>query len=305
MAADWQPTRNVELIAPAAAGSALDNMARLLQRVIQEKKLSNASLTVVNRAGGGNALGFAYLASKPGDAHHVVITPFTIITNRITGGNPLNYTDFTPIAMLADEHIGFVVNPNSPIKTGRDLLDRLKKDPESVSMALASALGNANHVAVSLVGRAVGADTRKFKIAVFNSSGESTTAVLGGHVDLAITTTGLIGPHVQAGRLRAIAIAAGKRLTGPLAQVPTWREQGVDVVFSSWRALIGPRSMTPEQLAYWEALVAKATSQDEWTRELEKNGLTPAYMTSEATRRLLAQQATELRAILTDLGLAK
>lgn len=303
--AQWQPARNVEIIAPAAAGSALDSVARLLQRVIHDQRLVGSTMTVVNKAGGGNAVGFAYLASHPGDGNYLLVTPFTIITNRITGANPLSYQDFTPVAMLADEHVGFVVNAGSSIRNGRDLLERLRKDPESVSMALASALGNANHIAVSLVGKAAGADSKRFKIAVFNSSGESITAVLGGHVDLAITTTGLLGPHVQAGRLRVIGVASRGRLAGALAEVPTWREQGVDVVFSSWRALIGPRGMSPEQIAYWEAVVGKATAREEWIRELERNSLTPAFLGSEATKKVLSQQAEQLRSILTELGLAK
>ena len=303
--AQWQPSKNVEIIAPAAAGSALDAVARLAQKILQDKKLTTATLTVVDKAGGGNAVGFNYLNSRPADGHAVLVTPFTIITNKITGANPINYQDITPISMLADEHIAFVVSANSPIKSGRDLLERLKKDPASVSMALAAALGNANHIAVSLVGKSVGADPKKFRIAVFNSSGESITAVLGGHVDLAITTTGLVGQHVQAGRVRAIAVAADKRLAGALAQTPTWREQGVDVVFSSWRALIGPRGMAPEQVAYWDGLMAKLSTQDEWLRELDQNALTPAYMNADATKKLFAQQAETLRAILTDLGLAR
>lgn len=303
--AQWQPARTVELVVPAAAGSALDGVTRIMQQVIQDKRLVGANVTVVNKAGGGNSVGFAYLVSHPGDANFLAITPFTIITNRITGANPLSYRDFTPVAMLADEHVGFVVNPNSTIRSGRDLLERLKKDPESVSMALASALGNANHIAVSLAGKTVGADPKRFKIAVFNSSGESITAVLGGHVDLAITTTGLVGPHVQAGRLRAIAVASDKRLAGDLAQVPTWREQGADVVFSSWRAVIGPRGMTAEQVAYWEGVIARMAEQEEWQKALEKRSLTPAYLNAAATQKLFAQQEETLRGVLTDLGLAK
>ena len=301
----WHPTRNVEIVVPAAAGSALDSVARIFQRVLQDRKMIPASVSVANKAGGGNAVGFAYLASRPADGHTLLITPFTIITNRITGANPLNYEDFTPLAMLADEHVGFVVKADSPIKTGADLLERLKKDPASVSMALASALGNANHIAVSLVGKAVGADPRRFKIAVFNSSGESITAVMGGHIDLAITTTGLIGPHVQAGRLRVLGIASASRLAGPLAQAPTWREQGIDVVFSSWRMLIGPRGMSPEQIAYWEDVASKVSTDKEWVSDLERNSLVPGYLNSSATRKLLAQQAEQLRSILTELGLAK
>jgi putative tricarboxylic transport membrane protein len=301
----WHPTRNVEIVVPAAAGSALDSVARIFQRVLQDQKMIPASVSVANKAGGGNAVGFAYLASRPADGQTLLVTPFTIITNRITGANPLNYEDFTPVAMLADEHIGFVVKADSPLKSGRELLERLKKDPASVSMALASALGNANHIAVSLVGKTVGIDPRRFKIAVFNSSGESVTAVMGGHIDLAITTTGLIGPHVQAGRLRVLGIASASRLAGPLAQAPTWREQGVDVVFSSWRMLIGPRGMNPEQVAYWEGIAAKVSTDKEWVSDLERNSLVPGYMNSSSTRKLLAQQSEQLRSILTDLGLAK
>ena len=303
--AQWQPSKNVEIIVPAAAGSSLDSMARLFQRVIHDKRLTKSSQTIVNKAGGGNAVGFNYLASHAADGHYVLVTPFTVITNRIMGSNPLSYQDFTPLAMLADEHIAFVVSAGSPLRSGRDLLERLKKDPGAVSMALASALGNANHIAVCLVGKAVGADSKRFKIAVFNSSGESIAAVLGGHIDLAITTVGLLGAHLQAGRVRVLGVASGERLSGPLAPAPTWREQGVDVVFSSWRALIGPRSLNAEQIAYWETLAARATEQEEWIHELEINSLTPAYMSSEATRKLFAQQAGELRSILAELGLAK
>lgn len=303
--AQWQPTRNVEIVAPAAAGSALDAVARLVQKVLQDRKLATATLTVVYKAGGGNAVGFNYLNSRPADGHAILVTPFTIITNRITGANPINYQDITPISMLADEHIAFVVNANSPMKTGKDLLERMKRDPASLSISIAAALGNANHIAASLVGKAVGADPKKFRIAVFNSSGESITAVLGGHVELAVTTTGLVAGHIQAGRIRVIAVASEKRLPGALAQTPTWREQGVDVVFSSWRALIGPRGMTPEQVAYWDGLMAKVSTQDEWLHDLDQNALTPAYMNSEATKKLFAQQAETLRGILTDLGLAR
>ncbi len=303
--AQWSPSRNIEIIAPAAAGSAMDNMSRLLQRVVQEKKLTSSTITVANRSGAGNAVGFNYLASHTGDAHYVLVTPLTLISNRITGGNPLNYEDFTPLAMLANEYPGFVVLPDSPIKSGRDLVERLKKDPESVSMGLATGLGNASHITVSLVGKSGGADIKRFKIAVFNAGSESVRAVMGGHIDLALTGTAALGPHVAAGRLRVIAVASPQRLKGELSQVPTWREQGVDVVFSNWRALIGPRGMSAEQIAYWEALVTRITSQEEWMSQLDKTGLQPGFVGSEATKKMFAQQDAQLRATLTELGLAK
>jgi putative tricarboxylic transport membrane protein len=185
--------------------------------------------------------------------------------------------------MLADEHIAFVVNANSALRSGRDLIEHLKKDPASVNMALASALGNANHIAVCLVGKSIGVDSKRFKIAVFNSSGESIAAVLGGHVDLAITTVGLVG---RTCRRDGCAGLIGERLGGFRA-VPTWREQGVDVVFSSWRALIGPRASRRADCLLGSAR-GKSDRTGEWTHELELNSLTPAYMGSEATRNCFA-----------------
>ncbi len=303
--AQWQPSKNVELIAPAAAGSGMDAIARIFQRVVQVKQLAKANISVINKAGGGNAVGFAYLAGHAGDPHYLIATPFTVITNKITGTNPLNYQDFTPIAMLADEHIGFVVNANSPLKNARDLLARLKADPSSVSIALAAALGNANHIAISLAAKAAGADPKRFKIAVFNSSGESITAVLGGHTDMAVTTAGLLGPHVQAGKLRVLAVASRERIPGPLAQAPTLREQGVDVVFGSWRAMLGARGMNAEQVAYWEGLVAKVVATDEWLQDLNQNSLAPFFMGAADTRKYLDAQNEQLRGVLQDLGMAK
>ena len=166
----------------------------------------------------------------------------------------------------------FVVNVNSPLKTAKDLLAKLKADPSSVSIALAAALGNANHIAISLAAKAAGADPKRFRIAVFNSSGESITAVLGGHTELAVTTAGLLGPHVQAGKLRVLAVASRERMPGPLAQAPTLREQGIDVVFGSWRAMLGARGISAEQVAYWEALAAKVNTQEEWLQELAQIG---------------------------------
>jgi putative tricarboxylic transport membrane protein len=105
----WSPTRNVEIIAPAGPGSALDQTARTNQCAIQLDKLVEAPITVVNRVGGGRALGFNYLNQNQGNGHYLAIGTISLLTNRITGVNPLNYEDITPIANLVGEHIVFAV----------------------------------------------------------------------------------------------------------------------------------------------------------------------------------------------------
>jgi putative tricarboxylic transport membrane protein len=181
----------------------------------------------------------------------------------------------------------------------------LKTDAASISSALSASVGNHNHIALGLVTRAAGGDVKKLKIAIFNSGGEVMTAMMGGHVDLAVIPAITAMPQLQGGKVRFIAIAAPKRMEGPFADVPTWRELGANVVVSNWRAMVGPRGMTPPQIAYWEGVLAKVVESDEWKKMLEQDLLTNEYMRSGEARNYLRAQYDELKGVLTELGLAK
>jgi putative tricarboxylic transport membrane protein len=128
---------------------------------------------------------------------------------------------------------------------------------------------------------------------------------MGGHIDLVTTAAGNVAGHVAAGRLRVVAITSNQRMTGPLAAVPTWKEQGVDVVFGAWRAIFAPKGVTAQQAAYWEGALRKATEAPEWKDDLEKNIWADAFLAGEAFRKNLDQDYAEMRSVLSDLGLAK
>ncbi|MEO7727567.1 MAG: tripartite tricarboxylate transporter substrate binding protein [Burkholderiales bacterium] len=303
--AQWQPTKNVEIVVPSAPGGSNDKTARAIERVVHDKRLMAATLTVVNKPGGGNAMTMNYLNLHAGDAHYVMIGTPTILTNHIIGASNLNYTDFTPIASLFNEYIVFAVRADAPLKTGRDLIERLKKDPKSVSIGFATAVGSHNHIAAGLLAKTAGADVRALKVIAFKGSSEAIAALLGGHIDLVTTAAGNVADQVEAGKLRILGIAANQRLTGPYANVPTWKEQGVNVVFGGWRSVMGPKGMTAPQTVYWEKLLTQVVAQPEWKSDLERNFLSADFAAGERFKADLAQDYASMKAVLSDLGLAK
>jgi putative tricarboxylic transport membrane protein len=145
---------------------------------------------------------------------------------------------------------------------------------------------------------------RKMKVVAFNSTGESAIAVAGGHIDLLVTRPSNVAELVKGGRLRTLAVSSPTRMPSN-PDVPTWKELGIDAVYGNWFGTIGPRGMTPQQVAWWDDTLARLTRHEDWRRELERNMWSDFYLSSKDARRFLDQQNVELRALMTDIGLAK
>jgi putative tricarboxylic transport membrane protein len=274
-----------------------------VQKIMQEGKLADAVTAVVNKPGGGTTIGYAYLNQHAGDGHFLLITSVTLVADYLTGRATVSHADMTPVAQLFTEYLAFAVRPDSKFKTGKDLLAALKSDAGSVSASIASSLGDHNHAALGLVTRAAGGDPRRVRIAVFNSGGDSLTAALGGHVDVVVIPAATALP--QTGRMRFIAVTSPRRLEGALADVPTWRELGANAVVSNWRVMLGPRSMTPPQIAYWENVLGRVVQSEEWRNMLERDVVTGEFKRSAETREFIKAQYEELKGVLTELGLVK
>ena len=300
---EWRPERNIEVIVGTSAGGAADNSARLLQKLLQQMKVGRS--TVVNKPGGSYSTSFAYLNQHAGDGHYIAISPINLVTNRIVGAGSLGHLDITPLAQLISDYHVFSVRTESEIRNGVDLLDRLRRNPASLSIAISPTFGGANHFAAGSILKAAGIDVKKLKIVAFASGGESTTSVLGGHADVLVSATPSVLPMIEAGKMRALGISSAKRMGGALAQVPTWIEQGANASFSNWRGVIGPRDMSPGQIAFWDATLARLVQSEDWRGDLERNFQESAYLNSRDSRQFLDRQAREMAALLTDLGLAK
>jgi putative tricarboxylic transport membrane protein len=301
----WSPQKNVEIVAASPPGGSNDKTARMLERVIGATKLVTSSMTVMNKPGGNATIAHTYVAQRPGDPHYLLVMTSGFLTNQIVGASTLTVSDFTPIASLLEDYTVFVVAAGSPIKTGKELVARLKKDPKSISIGFANAFGSSRHIAAGLLMKAIGGNPRDLKVVVFKGSAEAIPALLGGHIDLGVIGAVNVVPHVSAGKMRVVGVAAPQRLGGPLADGPTWREQGVDISYGNWRGVFGPRNLTPAQVGFWENVLRKATQVPEWKEDLEKNYWTEHFVTGSALKKLLDQEYAETKAVLVDLGLAK
>jgi putative tricarboxylic transport membrane protein len=301
----WKPDQRIEILVGVSPGAGSDTTARWIHKLLTEKKLIEAPATVVNRPGGGGTIALTYLTQQPGNAHFVMVTSPTMLTNHITGRSNLNYTDVTPLAQVGSEAVIFSVRAESPIKTARDLADRLKADPGSLSFAVGNSTGSHNHIATAQVTKAVGADPKRLKVIAFGGSAEGVAALLGGHIDVAASPPSVMLQHVKAGKARFLAVASEKRLSGELSNVPTWKELGIQAVASNWRSVIGPRGLTEDQVRYWDGVFAKMVSLPEWKKDLEDKLVEPTYYNGRDTRKLMEQEHGALAATLSDLGLAK
>jgi len=300
----WKPVRPVTLIAPNAPGGTSDRTARELQRLFQKHQLVEVPVNVVNRPGGGGTIALNQLNANPGDAHLLLISTSASISNYITGLTAYNYSDFTAVALLLGDNYGLNVRSGSTVRSARDMLDRLKKNPDVLSFGVSS-VGGTNHTSLVAALKRGGVDYKRVKIVTFAGGGQISLQLLGGHVDAVSTGLGNMVGHLQQGRMRTLVITGPRRMGSPFADVPTWKELGIDVVLMGWRGILGPKDLTPAQTAYWDGVFRRLSETDDWKRELRENYWENIYAGAAETRRWLDAEYIETRQLLTELGMAK
>jgi putative tricarboxylic transport membrane protein len=304
-AQEWKPSRSLEWIVPSGAGAALDMAARQIRDAADRSGRLDQPFLVQNRPGGSNLIALNTLVQNPGNAHYVATFNHGQINNRLLGVLPVGYADFTPLAILVEETLVVAVREDSPIRSAKDLVERLRKDPGSLSIGIATSAGNHIHVAIALPLRKAGVDVSQLRIVPYKSSAASMTDMLGGHIDVVSASTPNVVALHQAGRIRLIAVATAERLAGTLASVPTWREQGVDAVYHSAQGVLGPRGLSPEQIQFWENLLRDAAKSEGWQKLVARNHWRPTFLTGAEARAYLDAQNEEARAVLGAIGLLK
>lgn len=302
VAADWRPTRGIEIIVGVAAGGPLDDTARLMQNLLQ--KNIGVPLVVLNKPGGQHVIAMNYLNQNAGNAHYISMALPNLLTNRIVGVHPLTYTDVTPLALLTSEYLGISVRADSPLKTAQELIAKLRADPASVSFAI-TGRASGSHIAAASMLNGAGIDVSRILFVPYKGGAETTVAVLGGHVDVVMATPGSALKYIQSGRMRMLAIAAPKRLSGDAAHIPTWKELGVNVVVSNWRAVVGPKGLTAAQVGYWDETLRTMVKSAEWQDVLKRAQWEDEYLNSAQTVEFMRDEYKKLEVLLTSLGEAK
>jgi putative tricarboxylic transport membrane protein len=301
--ATWRPAHAVELIAGTPPGGGLDRAARALARVIEARGLLDVPIRVNNVAGDGGRKAWQHIDGRAGDGHVIGISSPNLTTDHLLGTTPGDYSRYTPLAILYTEYIAFAVRADSPLRSGADVLRHLTQAPDALAIALATSLGNPNHVALARIARHAGADPRALRIRVFDSALDAVADVIAGQAGLAAVTAASTAAELAAGRVRLIAMSSPARLAAPFADVPTWQEQGVACVVDSWRGANGPAGLGAAERRFWEGVLSAATGTAEWQAELARHGWSPMYLNGPALLAHLARERDEMRAALVALGL--
>ena len=303
MTAGWRPTREVELVAGTPAGGGQDRPARALLKVLEANGLIDVPVKLTNIAGRGGGNAWDYLARHPGDPHVLAINSPTIITNHQLGESKFDDRALTPLANLYTEYIAFLVRTDSLLRTGADLLARLGNNTGGLAIAMATAIGNINHMALAQLTRHAGGNPQALNLHVFDSARYAATDVMTGKAEVAAITAVSAVPELESRGLRALAVSAPRRLHQLYADTPTWTELGVDCVIGTWRGVIGARGISTEQTAFWNAALQAATASAAWSAELDSHYWANTNTDSAATLAMMAHERRVMGALLRDLGM--
>lgn len=291
----------LEIMAPSSPGSGYDQVARAMQTVLQQEKLASG-IQVVNVAGGGGTVGLAQFITARKRNPSALVIGFALVGGILTTGAPVTLDQVTPLARLVGEQDVIVVPAGSDIKTLGDLVAKLKADPGAVSWGGGS-VGGFDHVLVGLIAKAAGVDPAKANYVVHAGGGEVMASALGGHVTVAVSGYNEFAEQVRAGALRALAISGAERMPG--LDVPTLREQGIDVALVNWRGLMASSKARPAELEELSEAIASMVKTAAWQEALQKRGWLDLYQPAEEFGAFLKQQQDQAKAALEQIGLVK
>ena len=292
----------LKLIAPAAPGGGWDQTARAMQQAMVAAGAAK-SVQVINIPGAGGTVGLAqFVTGAKGDASQLMVNGFVMVGAILLNKSPVSLSQTTPIARLTEETEVIVVPADSPIKNAKDLAAAVKADVSKVTFAGGSA-GGVDHILAGMFAKAAGADPSKVNYIPFSGGGESLAAILGGKVTAGISGYGEYEGQIKAGKLRAIGVSSPERRPG--VDVPTIKEQGLDVVITNWRSVVAPPGLSAEQTKTLNDAVEKMVKSDAWKEVLKQKGWDDAYLARDAFAAFLKQEQERVAEVMKAIGLVK
>ena len=301
-AAFAQAPLDLKITAPAGAGGGWDSTSRALQQAMTASGAAK-SVQVVNVPGAGGTVGLAqFVNTAKGDGHQLMMMGVTMVGAVLTNKSQVGLDQVTPIARLTQDALVVVVPANSPFKTVKDLAAALKADTSKVVWAGGSA-GGADHILAGLIARAAGGDAAKVNYVPFSGGGEALAEMLGGRVSAGVSGYNEFESQIKSGKLRALGLSSGKRMAG--VDVPTLKEQGLDVEFVNWRGIVAGPGISPAQKAELAAAVSKAVKSDEWAKILKARGWEDFHADADTFAAFLKADQARVKEVLTSVGLVK
>jgi putative tricarboxylic transport membrane protein len=291
---------NIKMMIPANPGGGWDATGRALGKAMQDAGVAS-SVAFENKGGAAGALGLAqFVNASKGDGNAMMVMGAVMVGGIITGKPPVSLSQATPIARLTTEYNVFVLPASSPLKSMADVVAQMKKDPATVKWGGGSR-GSTEHIAAAMIAREVGVDAAKINYVPFRGGGEAVAAILGGNVTVGGSGYSEFAQYIDSGKMRAIAMTSATRLKG--INVPTLKEQGINVEIGNWRGVYGAPGITPEQRKALTDLVQKAIGSKSWAEALEKNNWTPAVMMGKEFEDFVDREFASLRATMVKAGM--
>lgn len=297
---------NPECIAPADAGGGWDFTCRQVGKVLQDLGLINSTMQVTNLAGGGGGVAYAEVANKRSDDDNLIVAASAATATRLAqGAYPGNTMDqMRWVGAVGADYGVIAVAADSPIQSLSELLEMVKADPSSVSFAGGSAVGGWDHLKVLLAAEKAGIeDLRSVKYVAFDGGGEAVTQILSGAVQAFTGDASEVLGFMESGDLRAIAVLSDERLSGNLADIPTAKEQGIDVIGANWRGFYAPGNMSDAAYDYWVGDIAELYASDEWKAVMEQNALAPLDLTGAEFQDFVAGSVASIQELSREIGL--
>ena len=291
---------NVKMMIPANPGGGWDTTGRALGKALLDSGAA-ATVSYDNKGGAAGALGLAqFVNGSKGDANALMVMGAVMLGGLITGKPPVSLSQATPIARLSSEYNVFVVPAASPFKTMKEVVEQLKKDAGSVKWGGGSR-GATEHIAAAMIAREVGADPAKINYVAFRGGGEATAAILGNNVTIGGSGYSEFAEYINTGKMRALAVTSEVRLPG--INIPTLKEQGIDVVIGNWRGVYGAPGITPAQRQELTDMVLKAVKSKGWLEASQKNNWTAAVLAGAAFEKFVDDDFAALRATMVKSGM--
>jgi putative tricarboxylic transport membrane protein len=293
------PSRPIELVSATGAGGGSDLVARLVADIIAKEKLLPQPVFVVNKPGGGGAVGQTYVASRRGDPYIFLQAATNVVSVPIRTGLEVGPDKFTPLGAIGFDLNSVAVAENSPFRTLKDLLAAARDKPKTISVGTTSPGGGAH----SMMYRLEKLSGARFNIVSFKSGAESVTAVMGGHIHATAENLGEVMGQVELKKLRLLGVPSANRIAG-LPDVPTLKEQGYDIHAGGLRGFVAPAGIPRDASKTLEDTLSKVHKSAAWRDYIARNMYEDVYMNGEQFGKWLAAQQVEMAQFLTEIGLA-
>jgi tripartite-type tricarboxylate transporter receptor subunit TctC len=307
IAQSWEPTRTVEFIVPAGTGGGADQMARLIQGIIQKNNLMKQPIVVVNKGGGAGAEGFLDVKGAKGDPHKIIITLSNLFTTPLATGVPFNWRDMTPVSMMALDQFVLWVNEESPYKTPKAFYDALKAGPDRSMKMGGTGSKQEDQIITVLLEKAAG---KKMIYIPYRGGGEVAVQLVGKHVEATVNNPIEAESHWRAGKLRALCVMDSKKLTYTAkvtstqswADLPTCASAGIPVEYTMLRGIFMAPGVTPEQTRFYVDLLAKVRALPEWKDFMDKGAFNQTTLSGQAFFDWLGKTEQMHRVLMREAG---